>query len=94
MSKFIYFNNVAKAAFENDETQYNYFSKLLVDTAKHEVKEYSEKEANAKIVEKFRAALGIEPTDKPQHVRRAIRANQQLVFTIIEEVLEEMIFFL
>ena len=91
MSKFMYFDNVAKNAFENDETQYINFSKLLVDAAKHEVKEYSEKEANAKIVEKFRAALGIEPTDKPQHVRRAIRANQQLVFTIIEEVIEEMI---
>ncbi len=91
MSKFIYFDTVARNAFNNDETQYVNFSKLLVDTAKHQVTEYSEKEANAKIVEKFRAALGIEPTDKPQHVRRAIRANQQLVFTIIEEVVEEMI---
>lgn len=91
MSKFIYFDTIARNAFDNDETQYANFSKLLVDTAKHQVTEYSEKEANAKIVEKFRAALGIEPTDKPQHVRRAIRANQQLVFTIIEEVVEEMI---
>ena len=91
MSKFIYFDTVARNAFNNDETQYANFSKLLVDTAKHQVTEYSEKEANTKIVEKFRAALGIEPTAKPQHVRRAIRANQQLVFTIIEEVIEEMI---
>ena len=37
------------------------------------------------------AALGIEPTDRPQAVKRAIRANKDLVFTIIEETIEEVI---
>ena len=46
---------------------------------------------NKKIVEKFRAALGIEPTDKPHQVRRAIKAHKDLVFAIIEETIDEML---
>lgn len=91
MAKFMRFDSVVRNAFENDETQFVNFSRLLVDTAKNQVQGYSMKEANAKIVEKFRAALGIDPADKAPQVKRAIRANQQLVFTIIEEVVEEMI---
>lgn len=91
MSNFMRFDSTARSAFNNDPAQYANFQKLLVDTAKKSVQEYSEKEANAKIVEKFRAALGISENDRPQQVRRAIRANQNLVFTIIEETVEEMI---
>lgn len=91
MPRFMNFNSTVQNAFDNDEAQFMNFTKLLVDTAKKEVKEYSQADANKKIVEKFRAALGIEPTDRPQAIRRAIRANQQLVFTIIEETIEEMI---
>ena len=90
MPKFMNFNSIVRNAFNNDEAQFASFSKLLVDAAKKNVEEYSQAEANKKIVEKFRAALGIEPNDRPQAVRRAIRANQQLVFTIIEETIEEM----
>lgn len=88
---FMRFDNTVRAAFKDDPVQFANFQKLLVDTARRNVQEYSEDEANAKIVEKFRAALGIEPDDRPAQVRRAIRANQNLVFTIIEETVEEMI---
>ncbi len=91
MSKFMRFNSVVRNAFENDEAQFANFSQLLVDAAKKDVKEYSQADANKVIVEKFRAALGIEPNDRPQAVKRAIRANKDLVFTIIEETVEEMI---
>lgn len=90
MANFMMFNDVARNAFENDASQFNHFSKLLVDTAKKKVQEYTQEEANKVIVDKFRLALGIEPTDKPQQIRRAIRANKDLVYTIIEETIEEM----
>ena len=91
MNKFMRFDANVRNAFENDEIKYQNFEKLLVDTARKQVKEYTYEEANNKIVEKFRAALGIDEDAKAPQIRRAIRANQNLVFTIIEETVEEMI---
>ena len=91
MKNLMLFNTTVQSAFSNDNEQFVHFNELLLDSARGTVKDYTAKEANQKIVEKFRAMLGIEPNDRPQHVKRAIRANQQLVFTIIEEVVEEMI---
>ncbi len=91
MANFMRYNSTVQSAFDNDENKFMGFQQLLVEAARKEVKEYSAKEANAKIVEKFRAALGIEPTDRPQHIRRTIRANSDLVFTLIEETVEELI---
>lgn len=90
MANFMRFNSTVQNAFDNDATQFANFQSLLVDVARGEVKEYSVKEANAKIVEKFRAALGITKDDKPQYVKRAIRANRDLFFTLIEETIEEL----
>ena len=91
MNKFMRFDSTVRSAFNDDATQFAHFQRLLVDAARKEVKEYSYKDANAKIVEKFKEALGIHEGDRPQQIRRAIRANQNVVFTIIEEVVEEMI---
>ena len=91
MKNLMMFNTTVQNAFENDNENLVCFAELLLDAARGEVEGYSAKEANSKIVEKFRAALGIEPTDRPQYVRRAIRANKDLVFTLIEETVEEMI---
>lgn len=91
MKNLMMFNTTVQNAFDNDNEKFVGFGELLLDTARGEVKEYSAKEANQKIVEKFRAALGVEPTDRPQAVRRAIRANKDLVFTLIEETIEEMV---
>lgn len=91
MTKFMRFDTTARNAFDNDEATYANFEKLLVDSARKQVKEYSAEEANAKIVEKFRKALGIDKDARTPQVRRAIRNNQNLVFTIIEETVEEMI---
>lgn len=91
MKNLMTFNTTVQNAFDNEDANLVCFSKLLLDAARGEVKEYSAKDANKKIVEKFRAALGIEPTDRPQYVKRAIRANKDLVFTLIEETVEEMI---
>ena len=91
MKNLMLFNNTVQNAFENSNEKFMHFNELLLDSARGTVKEYSAKEANQKIVEKFRAMLGIDANDRSQHVKRAIRANQQLVFTIIEETVEEMI---
>lgn len=91
MKNLMTFNTTVQNAFDNDNENFINFSALLLDAARGEVQEYSAKDANKKIVEKFRAALGIEPTDRPQAVKRAIRANKDLVFTLIEETIEEMI---
>ena len=91
MKNLMTFNTTVQNAFENDNDNLVCFSELLIDAARGEVKEVSAKEANKKIVEKFRSALGIEPTDRPQAIKRAIRANKDLVFTLIEETIEEMI---
>ena len=91
MVNFMRFNSTVQGAFDNDEAKFMGFQQLLVEAARKEVKEFSEREANAKIVEKFRAALGIDPTDRPQQVKRAIRANKDLVFTLIEETVEELL---
>ena len=91
MRNLMTFNATVQAAFENDNSKFVRFNELLLEAAQGTSQEYTAKELNQKIVEKFRAMLGIEPTDKPQHVKRALRANQPLVFAIIEEVVEEMI---
>lgn len=91
MKNLMTFNTTVQNAFDNDNENLVYFSELLLDAARGEVKEFSAKDANKKIVEKFRAALGIDEHDKPQQVKRAIRANKDLVFTLIEETIEEVL---
>lgn len=91
MKNLMMFNTTVQNAFDNDDANFVCFAELLVDAARGEVKEFTAKEANKKIVEKFRLALGIDVNDRPQAVRRAIRANKDLVFTLIEETIEEMI---
>lgn len=91
MKNLMTFNTTVQNAFDNDNENLVCFSELLLDAARGEVKEFSAKDANKKIVEKFRAALGIDEHDKPQQVKRAIRANKDLVFTLIEETIEEVL---
>jgi hypothetical protein len=90
MKNLMMFNTTVQNAFDNDNENLVNFSQLLVDVARGESK-VDKRDANKKIVEKFRAALGISENDRPQAVRRAIRANKDLVFTLIEETIEEMI---
>ena len=69
MKNLMKFNVTVQSAFDNDNENFMSFSELLKDYANNELKEISKKEASKKIVEKFRAALGIEPGDKPQAVK-------------------------
>ena len=89
MKNLMRFNATVQNAFDNDNENFMNFGELLKDYANNELKEVSKKEASKMIVEKFRAALGIEPGDKPHVIRRTLRANKDLVFTLIEEVIDE-----
>lgn len=91
MKNLMLFDTNVRNAFNNDNNEFVCFNELLLDCANHSVKEYSEKEANKKIVEKFRAAIGVSEDDKPAQVRRAIKANKELVYTLIEETIDEML---
>ena len=91
MKDLMRFDATVQNAFNNDEKEFACFSELLIDCANKTVKEYTQKEASKKIMEKFRASLGISPEDKPQQVRRILKANRELAYALIEEVIDEMI---
>lgn len=91
MKNLMRFDVNVQNAFNNDENELMCFNELLIDCANKNVKEFSQKEASQKIMEKFRAALGISPEDKPQHIKRVLKANRELAYTLIEETIDEMI---
>lgn len=67
------------------------FSKLMLDTAKNELKEVSKEKANAKIREKFNAILGIENGCNRKALRRAIQRHRLDIYEIIEDTVENML---
>lgn len=91
MNKFMNFDAVVKAAFNNDENDFVAFNKLLVDAYKGNVEGFSAKEANDKIVEIFRAAIGCNENSSKAEVRKAIRRNQVTIFELIEEIVNDML---
>ena len=91
MKNLMRFNATVQNAFDNDQANFEDFHKLLLDCSRNTVEEYSNKEANAKIVSKFKEALGISEDDRPQQVKRIIRQNRELVYTLIEETVEDML---
>lgn len=91
MKNLMRFDVNVRNAFDDDQEKFENFQQLLTDCANHNVKDYSQAEANKKIVQKFKESLGLTSEDKPQYVKRVMRANRELVFTLIEETLEEML---
>lgn len=89
MNKFMNFDAVVQAAFDNDETNYMNFNKLMIDTYKGNVEGYTAKEANDKIVEIFRATIGCDENSSKKDLRKAIRRNQAVIFDLIEEIIED-----
>lgn len=92
MNKFMSFNATMQAAFDNDEAKFENFSKMLVDAAMNNLEEgVSMKEANAKIVSKFRAAIGCNENSTSVEIRKAIRRNQVELFDIIEDTIQDLL---
>ena len=90
MKKFTTFNATVKSAFDNDENNFKAFSRLMVDTAMNK-QQVEKAEANAKIVEIFQNALGIDSETPHNEIRKAIRRNQSLVFDLIEETIQTLL---
>ena len=91
MNKFMNFDAVIKEAFNNDESDYHAFNKLLVDTYNGNVDGFSAKEANAKIVEMFRKTIGCDENSSKAEIRKAIRRNQVAIFELLEETIQDVL---
>lgn len=94
MSKLMNFDAHVRGIFENDETKFANFNKLMLDTS---VGVYEEgvdaNDANAKIRKVFRQAIGVSENATKLEIRKAIkkRANAQLLFDLIEELVPNLL---
>ena len=90
MSKFMRFSANVQNVFNNDVNDFVAFSDLLTDVARGAQK-VTKEEANEKIVNVFQSVLGLDKNSTPREVRKAIQRNQQLVFDIIEETVQDLL---
>lgn len=90
-NKFFNFDAAIQHAFNDNESDFVAFNKLLVDTYDNNLDGLSVKEANSKIVEIFRNVLGCDETASKKEVRKAIRRNQVQLFDILEEVIQDLL---
>ena len=94
MAKLMNFDSHVREVFENDEVKFAAFNKLMLDTSVGKYEEgISAKDANEKIVKIFKNSIGLADDASNAEVRKALkkRANQQILFDIIEEVVPNLI---
>ena len=89
MAKFMQFDLNVKNVFENDESNYDSFNKLMLDYSHNMLDGISAREANDKIVEIFRGIIGCDEKSTKAEIRRGIRRNQALIFDLIEVVIDD-----
>ena len=89
MNKFMQFDMNVKNVFENDESNYEFFNKLMLDYSHDMLDGISAREANDKIVEIFRNIIGCDEKSTKAEIRRGIRRNQNLIFDLIEVVIDD-----
>lgn len=86
------FNEMSDVITEKfDETKYQNFSRLCIDTAKGTVKHYSIDEANDKIRNTIREMCGLSEKPTPKELRKAFKRQsvREAVFEVIEETVED-----
>jgi hypothetical protein len=94
MANLMTFDAHIRGIFENDETKFVAFNKLMVDASINKYEEgISAKDANEKIRKVFREAIGLSETATKQEIRKAIkkRANAQILFDLIEELVPNLL---
>lgn len=92
MAKLMNFDAHVRDVFENDESKFNAFSKLMLDTANANFEEgIDAKSANEKIVSMFKQIIGCDEKSTKAEIRKAIRKNQQVLFDLIEEVVPNLL---
>lgn len=82
-------NSEVRCIFDNDK--YANFSKLMLDTAKNEIKQYTVAEANDKIRDVMFQVLGVDKNCSKKELRRAIRRHKDDVFEVIEETVQNLL---
>lgn len=92
MNKFMLFNENVRNVFENDESKFAAFNKLMLDAAYNRFEEgVTPENASSKVTKIFREIIGCdENTSKPE-LRKAIRRNQKLLFEVVEDVVADML---
>jgi len=88
MNKFMNFSENVRKAFNDSEDNYMNFNKLMLDYTKGELEGVTAKQANDKIVQKFRAVLGLGEKPTRHEVRKALRKHQLAVYELIEETID------
>ena len=88
MNRFMNFSENVRNAFDNNEDNYINFNKLMLDYANGELDGVTPKQANEKIVQKFRSVLGLGEKPTRSEVRKAIRRNQTALYELIEETID------
>ena len=94
MANLMNFDAHVRAIFENDETKFVNFNKLMVDASVNKYEEgIDAKTANEKIRKVFREAIGVSENATKQEIRKAIkkRANAQVLFDLIEELVPNLL---
>ena len=94
MANLMTFDAHVRGIFENDETKFVAFNKLMVDASINKYEEgIDAKTANEKIRKVFREAIGVSENATKQEIRKAIkkRANAQILFDLIEELVPNLL---
>ena len=94
MANLMTFDAHVREIFENNETKFAAFNKLMVDASVNKYEDgITAKEANEKIRSIFRQAIGLSENATKQEVRKAMkkRANLQVLFDLIEELVPNLL---
>lgn len=86
----IFSSNDVRDIFAEDRTDYGYFSKLMLDTARGAEK-VDKKDANDKIREVMFSVLGVDEDCDRRTLRNAIRKHKIDIFEVTEEILENLL---
>ena len=94
MANLMTFDANVREIFENNETKFVAFNKLMVDTSVNKFEEgITAEDANEKIRKVFRQAIGVSENASKQDIRKAMkkRANAQVLFDLIEELVPNLL---
>ncbi len=94
MANLMTFDANVREIFENNETQFAAFNKLMVDASVNKFEEgITHEDANEKIKNVFRQAIGVSKDASKQDIRKAMkkRANLQVLFDLIEELVPNLL---
>ena len=94
MANLMTFDANVREIFENNDTKFVAFNKLMVDASVNKFEEgITAEDANEKIRKVFRQAIGVSENASKQDVRKAMkkRANLQTLFDLIEELVPNLL---